>query len=163
MKMRMKMLWTRLKTIHWQCPCICIMAHASALAAKQHCAFADHHTAPWTICTCILRLVYWPPGISWSYTSAEVDFMSDSYGRYSALVASQKMFRSARCSGWMPVSFSVPAMSILPVRCWPQGGCPNPLIRCSIKGKKLESHEAAVEVHSNVREGEAMFGNNTPC
>ena len=35
--------------------------------------------------------------------------------------------------------------------------------RTSIRGKKLESHEAAVKAHSNAREGEAMFGNNIPC
>ena len=33
-----------------------------------------------------LRLVYWPPGISWLYTSEEQDRRSLSNGAYSALV-----------------------------------------------------------------------------
>jgi hypothetical protein len=55
--------------------------------------------------------VYCPPGISWSYTSADGDRMSDSNGAYSARVPSQKDARRPSAARSTPVSSGVPAVA----------------------------------------------------
>mmetsp|Transcript_1370 Transcript_1370/g.4649 ORF Transcript_1370/g.4649 Transcript_1370/m.4649 type:complete len:288 (+) Transcript_1370:889-1752(+) len=67
-----------------------------------------------------LRLVYWPPGISWRYTSAPPLLSPLSNGAYSPRACSQYVFRTSCFLRSTPVSSSVPrtASARAPIEGW---------------------------------------------